>query len=31
MMTGWSQPSGHVDYAARPLRVRASLGESMIS
>ncbi len=31
LMTGWSQPSDLVDYAARALRVRALLGESMTS
>ncbi len=31
MMTGWSLPDDLVDYAARALRVRASLGESMTS
>ena len=29
MMTGWSQPSDIVDYAARALRVRSWLGQSM--
>lgn len=31
MMTGWSLPDDLVDYAARALRVRALLGESMTS
>jgi hypothetical protein len=31
MMTGWSLPDDLVDYAARALRVRAFLGESMTS
>jgi len=31
MMTGWSQPSDLVDYAARALRIRALFGESMTS
>ncbi len=31
MMTGWSLPGDLVDYAARALRVRALLGESMTS
>jgi hypothetical protein len=31
MMTGWSLPEDIVDYAARVLRVRAMLGESMTS
>jgi len=31
MMTGWSLPDDIVDYAARALRVRALLGESMTS
>ncbi len=31
MMTGWSFPDDLVDYAARALRVRALLGESMTS
>jgi len=31
MMTGWSLPDDIIDYAARALRVRALLGESMTS
>ena len=31
MMTGWSLPEDIIDYAARALRVRALLGETMIS
>jgi len=31
MMTGWSLPEDIIDYAARVLRVRALLGESMTS
>lgn len=31
MMTGWSLPDDLIDYAARALRVRALLGESMTS
>ena len=31
MMTGWSLPDDHVDYATRALRVRALLGASMTS
>jgi hypothetical protein len=31
MMTGWSLPSDLIDYAARALRVRCWLGQSMTS
>src|SRR6266849_5503036 len=31
IMTGWSLPDDIIDYAARALRVRAMLGESMTS
>ena len=31
MMTGWSLPEDIIDYAARALRVRSLLGESMTS
>jgi hypothetical protein len=31
LMTGWSLPDDIIDYAARVLRVRASLGESVTS
>ena len=31
MMTGWSLPEDIIDYAARVLRVRTLIGETMIS